>query len=84
MKNQIFGGLIEFEDRSKLIEFIETMDISTVIKIIEASIEYGTKNGLYTSEEVYCLFKCIVKLQPMAGTPMAPNNKTIELSLPGK
>lgn len=64
MKNQIFGGLIEFEDQSKLIEFAETMNVPTSIKIIEASIEYGMRNGIYSMEEAYCLFKCILKLKP--------------------
>lgn len=66
MKNQIFGGLVEFESQSKLTEFVETMDIKTSIKVIEASMEYGVKSGLYTLEEAYCLYKCLLTLKPFA------------------
>jgi len=59
----IFGGLIEFETQSKLIEFLESIDNSGSINIIETSIEYGLKSGLYSLDEAYCLFMCLTKLK---------------------
>lgn len=63
MGEQIFGGLIEFENEEKLTEFIESMDKSTAIKIIELTINYGLKNGLYNLDESYCLHKSISKIK---------------------
>lgn len=59
----IFGGLIEFKGRKELIEFTETMDIDTSIKIIEGTLEYGQKNGLYTLEEASVIYKSIYVLK---------------------
>lgn len=63
MGEQIFGGLIAFENEEKLTEFIESMDKSTAIKIIELTINYGLKNGLYNLDEAYCLHKSISKIK---------------------
>jgi hypothetical protein len=59
----IFGGLLEFSDDEKLQEFAEKLDMKTSVKILENSIEYGLKNGLYSLEEAYCLYMCIHKLK---------------------
>ena len=59
----IFGGLIDFESQSKLTEFAENLDTETSIKILEASSEYGMKNGLYTLEEAYCIYMCLQRLK---------------------
>ncbi len=59
MKNEILGGLIEFESQEKLNNFIENIDHINAIKIIEGSIEYGMKNGLFNLNEAYCLYKCL-------------------------
>lgn len=63
MKSEIFGGLIEFESQSKLIEYIETISNKSSVKIIELAMEYGLKNGLYTLEEAYCLYKCLLRIK---------------------
>lgn len=63
MRVQIFGGLIEFDNKEKLSEFMESMDKITSLKIIELTIEYGLKNGLYNLDEAYCLHKSISKLK---------------------
>ena len=60
---EIFGGLIEFESQSKLVEFSESIDKNGSIKVIEMSIEYGLKNGVYSLDEAYCLFMCLNKLK---------------------
>lgn len=59
----IFGGLLEFEDNTKLGEFIETIDEKTSIKIIENAMEYSMKNGIYSLEEAFCLYKCLLKIK---------------------
>jgi len=59
----IFGGLIEFESQEKLTEFAEGLDVPTSIKILEASAEYGMKNGVYSLEEAYCLYMCLNNLK---------------------
>lgn len=63
MGKSIFGDLITFETTEQFNEFIETIDKSTAIKMIELSIEYGQRNGLFTLEESYCMYKCITKLK---------------------
>ena len=65
--NAIFGGLLEFEDRSKLVEFAEKLDIQTSVKVLENAIEYGMKNGLYCLDEAYCLYMCIYELKDAYG-----------------
>lgn len=59
MKNVIFGGLIQFEDQEKLMDFMKNIDYKTSMKIIEGAIEYGQKNGLYNLDESYCLYNCL-------------------------
>jgi hypothetical protein len=63
MNKEIFGGLIGFENNEKFTEFIDTMDKATAIKIIELSIEYGLKYGLYDLNESFCLYNCISKIK---------------------
>lgn len=59
----IFGGLIDFESQAKLTEFAENLNVEMSIKIMEASSEYGMKNGLYSLEEAYCIYMCLQKLK---------------------
>ena len=59
MKNQILGGMIEFESQEKLNNFIENIDYINAIKIIEGSIEYGMKNGLFLGSRAVSGFKKI-------------------------
>jgi hypothetical protein len=56
---ELFGGLIEFKDSQKLVEFVETMNREAAIKIVEGSLDYGQKNGLFTLEESYCIYKSL-------------------------
>lgn len=60
---EIFGGLLEFEDQSKLTEFTENLDMKTSIKVLEASVEYVIKNGGYSLDEAYCIYMCIQRLK---------------------
>jgi hypothetical protein len=56
---EMLGGLLEFENDEKFIEFVETMNMDMAIRIAEGSLDYGQKNGLYTLEESYCIYKCL-------------------------
>ena len=60
---ELFGGLIDFESQAKLTEFLESLDVQTSIKIMEASAEYAMKNGLYSLEEAYCIYMCLQRLK---------------------
>lgn len=56
-----FGGMIEFNDDIE--KDIESITKQTALLIIEASITYGLKNGLYDLSESYILYKCMSKLK---------------------
>lgn len=59
----IFGGLIEFDTQKQFDDFVESMDEPHALKIVEVAIKYGLNNGLYSMEEVHCLYKCLSKLK---------------------
>ena len=59
----IFGGLIEFENQKEFDEFIDSLDSKHALKIIEVAFKYGLNNGIYSMEEVHCLYKCLSKLK---------------------
>ncbi len=63
MVEQLFGGLITFENEEKLEEFNDSIDKEWGIKIIELSIEYGLKSGLYNLDEAVCLYKSLTKIK---------------------
>jgi hypothetical protein len=59
----IFGGLIEFDNQKQFDDFVNSMNKTHSLKIIEMAFKYGLSNGLYSMEEVYCLYKCLSKLK---------------------
>ena len=59
----IFDGLIEFESKKHLEDFLEKMDKPLAIKLIEGSIDMSIRNGVFSLEETYCLYKCLSKLK---------------------
>jgi hypothetical protein len=59
----IFGGGIEFESKDQFDKYIETIDKPSALKIIDLSIDFGLKSGLYSLEESYALYKCLNKLK---------------------
>jgi hypothetical protein len=63
MTEELFGGLITFENKEKLEEFNDSMDKDLAIKILELSIEYGLKNGIYNLDEAVCLYRSISKIK---------------------
>lgn len=65
MKNEIFGGLLEFNNEEQLIEFLKNMDLKISIKVIEAALEYANSRGTYTLQEAYCIFLCLGQLKKL-------------------
>ena len=61
--NTIFDGLLEFPTQEDFDSFVETMDKTSAIKMIELSIATNQQKGVYSLEESYCLYKCITKLK---------------------
>lgn len=59
----MFDGLFEFESENDLNLFVDGMDKNSSMKILEMAFEYGQKNGLFTIQESYCLYKCFTKLK---------------------
>ena len=60
---EIFGGLIEFNDKREFVEFMDTIDDKNAIKLIETSMNYVIKSGLFDFDETYALYKCLLKLK---------------------
>jgi hypothetical protein len=59
----IFGGLIQFEQKEKFDKFIESLDKENALKIIEMSLLFSQKNGMFSFEESHIIYKCISKLK---------------------
>ena len=62
----IFGGAIEFQTKTQFDNFVETVDKDMSLKIIELAVDYGLKNGLYSFEESYAIYKSLIKLKENA------------------
>jgi hypothetical protein len=62
----IFGGLIEFENCKEFDDYIDNMDNSKALLIIEKQIEYFVLNGGFTLTENHVLYKCLKKLKENA------------------
>lgn len=63
----IFGGLIEFENKKSFNTFVEDITKEDALKIIEMGIQYCQQNGIYTLEESHTLYKCLTKLKENDG-----------------
>jgi hypothetical protein len=59
----IFGGLIEFENEKEFDEYMKNMTPEESLIIVEKAIEYAYMNNLYTQQETYCIYKSIKKLK---------------------
>ena len=60
---QIFGGLINYESKEQLDVFMENFDKQSALKIIEMSLLYCQKNGMFTFEESHYIFKSLSKIK---------------------
>ena len=58
----LFGGLINYEDKTQLDEFVNKMDKKDAMKIIELSLLFCQKNGSFSFEESHYIFKALSKL----------------------
>mgnify|MGYP003349768849 CR=1 FL=1 len=59
----IFGGLFDFDNGGSVTEFIENIDKTSAIKIIEMAILNIQQQGGFTLLESHCLYKCLSKLK---------------------
>jgi hypothetical protein len=59
----IFGGLVEFENEKEFDDYMKKMDSKDSLLIIEKAIEYAYLNNVYTQQETYCIYKSIKKLK---------------------
>ncbi len=59
----IFGGLIEFDNREGLDEFINNLTVEDAIQIIEKQIDYVASQGGFKIIESHVLYKCLNKLK---------------------
>jgi hypothetical protein len=62
----IFGGLIEFDNRKEFDDYVDKMDNSKALLIIEKQIEYFVLQGGFTLTENHVLYKCLNKLKENA------------------
>jgi len=60
---EIFGGLVEFNDSKEFIDFMDAMDVENAIKLMEVSIKYVVKTGVFEFDEIYAMHKCLQKIK---------------------
>lgn len=63
----IFGGLVEFENKDEIIEFVENIDFDDSLNLIEVALNYSQQNGLFTIEESHVIYKSLKKLKEKDG-----------------
>jgi hypothetical protein len=59
----IFGGLIEFEDTQEFDDFVYNMDKKQALLVLTKSLEFCQLNGVYNLMEANALYKCLTKLK---------------------
>jgi hypothetical protein len=59
----IFGGLIEFEDTKEFDDFVFKMDKNQALLVLTKSLEFCQQNGVYNLMEANALYKCLTKLK---------------------
>ena len=71
----IFGGLIEFKNKNELNFFIENINRENALDIIEMSLIFSLKNGMFSFEECSAIYKCLNKLKnEYNNIPSSDNN----------
>jgi hypothetical protein len=71
----IFGGIVEFHSKEQLRGLTEELTKGLAIKMIEASLEYCNKNGMFSLDEAHIVYKSLVKIKEDDG----PNSRDAEL-----
>jgi len=69
---EIFGGLIEFNNKKEFIEFMDKIDEKNAIKLIEISMNYAIKSCLFDFDESYAMYKCLLKLKSNEDSEISP------------
>jgi len=60
---EIFGGLVKFEKKIDLDSFVDGMTKNDAIKLIEMALTFGLKNGIYSLEDSFVIYKSISKIK---------------------
>lgn len=59
----IFGGIVEFQSKEQLNGLTNELTKGMAIKMIEASLEYCNKSGMFSLDEAHILYKSLLKLK---------------------
>jgi hypothetical protein len=59
----IFGGMIEFQNEEEFESFVSEINQENAFKIIEKAIEYAYLNNMFTVQETYVIYKSLKKLK---------------------
>jgi hypothetical protein len=62
----LFGGLLEFVSKEQLENFINTMDKTSALKMIELSLLHAQHRGLFSFEESTIIYNSLNKLKENA------------------
>jgi hypothetical protein len=55
----LFGGFLEFQNQESLTEYGNQLNKLTSIELVEYAIEYALRNGAYSLNDAFCLYKCL-------------------------
>lgn len=58
----LFGGLVTLENKESYHEFINTLDNSSALQIIELAVAHVQSTGAFNLRESHCLYECLKKL----------------------
>jgi hypothetical protein len=59
----LFGELIEFEDKNELDSFVNNITKDEALLVVEKAIEFGFLSHMFTMQESHVLYKAITKLK---------------------
>jgi hypothetical protein len=59
----LFNGDFEYEEESDFKEFLETIEPENALKLIDIALSHANKEGSFTLDESYCIYKCMDKLK---------------------
>lgn len=63
----IFGGLIQFENEKEFDDFVSEINKVNALKIVEKAIEFAYMNNVFSVQETYCIYKSLKKLKENDG-----------------
>lgn len=71
----IFGGIVEFQSKEQLNGLTNELTKGMAIKMIEASLEYCNKSGMFSLDEAHIVYKSLLKIKENDG----PDSRNAEL-----